>query len=123
MEFRCVFCRSFPEEVRSRRLEGLTLGILGYGHIGRSVAVRAKAFGMRILALNRTGGGEGPVDAWFREDEALRLAAESDVVVCCLPLTKRTEGMIGGAFLAAMRSEAILVNISRPKLIHQDPLS
>jgi len=112
----------FPQEVRSRRLEGLTLGILGYGHIGRSVAVRAKAFGMRILALNRTGGGEGPVDTWLREDEALRLAAESDVVVCCLPLTKRTEGTIGGVFLAAMRPEAILVNISRGKVIDEDAL-
>jgi len=112
----------FPQEVRSRRIEGLTLGILGYGHIGRSVAERAKSFGMRILALNRSGGGEGPVDAWLREEEGLRLAAESDVVVCCLPLTKRTPGVIGAAFLAAMKPESILVNVSRGKVIDEGAL-
>jgi phosphoglycerate dehydrogenase-like enzyme len=112
----------FPQDVRGRRIEGLTLGILGYGHIGQALAARAAPLGMRILALNRHGGGDGPVDRWFATSEWRELAAGSDILVCCLPLTKATRGRIGREFLAAMKVDALLVNVSRGRVVDEEAL-
>jgi phosphoglycerate dehydrogenase-like enzyme len=118
-------------------LRGATLGILGYGAIGREVARLAHAFGMRILATKRpdrparfdgwTPPGTGDPDGTLPEhfyalDELPDLLGACDAVVIALPLTAGTHHLIGAAELAAMRPHAILVNIARGAIIDQEAL-
>ncbi|HYM28385.1 MAG TPA: D-2-hydroxyacid dehydrogenase, partial [Steroidobacteraceae bacterium] len=108
-------------------LWGRTIGILGYGSIGRQVARLGTAFGMRVLALQRgddhrdhgytlpgVGDPEGALPArYYRPDELHALLAESDVVVVALPLTDATRHLLDGAAFAAMKPTTVLVNIAR----------
>ena len=103
----------------SRRLRGRTLGLVGLGAIGRAVAERAAALGMRVVALRRSGGetpGVGTVD---RLEDLLALA---DVVSLHLPLTAETAGLIDAAAFRAMRPDAWLINTARGGLVDTDAL-
>lgn len=102
--------------------KGKTIGIVGYGGIGRSTARLAKPFGMKVLAF-----GRHPVhDRWVEQVEGrsglVRLLRESDVVVLALPLTKVTRGMIGRKELAAMKPDAILVNVARGDVVQKQAI-
>jgi glycerate dehydrogenase len=98
-------------------LAGLTLGIVGYGRIGRAVATIGRAFGMRILAWRRNhGGGPECVDL----DTLLR---ESDVVSLHCPLTTQTERLVNAAALATMKPTAFLVNTARGGLVDEAALA
>jgi phosphoglycerate dehydrogenase-like enzyme len=121
-------------------LRGSTVGIVGYGSIGREVARLAKAFGMRVLALKRhreSAGEQGAFelvglgdpagvlpDALYGPEQLREMLAVCDFVVLAVPLTPETRGMIGEAELRAMKPTAYLVNIARgevcdePLLIH-----
>jgi len=118
-------------------LSASTIGIVGFGGIGREVARRVASLGARVLALRRST--PGPADAALRpvagpgtlEDriEVLagrggfgRLLAESDAVVVAAPHTDRTRGMIDAAALARMRAGAVLVNVARGRLVDEDAL-
>src|SRR3989442_9697117 len=110
-------------------LRGATLGVIGYGSIGRELARMAKtALGMRVLACKRdpsqrgddgyrlpgTGDPEGTLpEAWFAPARLHDLLARSDVVVMCAPLTPATRAMIGDAELGAMKPSAFFVNVGR----------
>jgi phosphoglycerate dehydrogenase-like enzyme len=123
-----------PTEMR-----GSTLGIIGYGSIGRELARIAKtAFGMSVLACKRdpsrredsgyalpgTGDPEGALpDAWFAPEKLPDLLARSDAVVMCAPLTPETERMIGAAELRAMRSSAYFVNVGRGATVDEAALA
>src|SRR3954451_3288088 len=85
---------------------GATLGIVGYGRIGRAVARRGEGFGMKILHNSRSGG--------VALDELLR---ESDYVSLHAPLTPGTRGLIGERELGLMKPSAILVNTARGELV------
>lgn len=98
-------------------LAGLTLGIVGYGRIGRAVATIGRAFGMRILA-HKLSPWTGPEAADL--DTVLR---ESDVVSLHCPLTPATAGLIGRERLATMKPTAFLVNTSRGPLIDEAALA
>jgi D-3-phosphoglycerate dehydrogenase len=97
-------------------LDGATLGVVGYGRIGRRTAALAAAFGMRILAYDPVG--EPPADV--RCASLGDLAARSDVVTLHLPLNEQTRHLVGDAFLARVRPGAVLVNCSRGGLIDTD---
>ncbi|CRI56886.1 2-hydroxyacid dehydrogenase [Pseudomonas sp. CCOS 191] len=104
-------------------VQGKTLGIVGMGRIGEALARRAHAgFGMRVLYHTRQPRPE--VEARFaaahRSLEAL--LAESDFVCLCLPLTAATENLIGAPQLALMKPSAILVNISRGRVLDEAAL-
>ncbi len=118
-------------------LRGATLGIVGYGAIGREVARLGSSFGMRILATQRTpqaqrfngwsSPGTGDADGSLPEhyyplSEVHTFLRNCDAVVLCLPLTDATHHVIGAAELAAMRPEALIVNIGRGALIDQAAL-
>jgi glyoxylate reductase len=101
-----------------RDVHGATLGLVGYGRIGRAVARRATGFGMSVLHHTRTDTGEpGHVP------ELHRLLAESDVVSLHVPLTDATRGLIGRAELAAMRPTAVLVNTARGPVVDEEALA
>ena len=96
-------------------IAGATLGIVGYGAIGKAIAGRARALGMRVLACD-VAEQEGLVDL----DTVLR---ESDVVTLHAPLTAKTRGMIGAPELQRMRRGAILINTARGGLVDEAALA
>ena len=103
----------------SRRLRGRTLGLVGLGAIGRAVAVRAAAIGMRVVALRRSGPAVQGVETVDRLEDLLALA---DVVSLHLPLTAETAELIDAAAFRAMRPDAWLINTARGRLVDTDAL-
>jgi lactate dehydrogenase-like 2-hydroxyacid dehydrogenase len=101
---------------------GATLGVVGYGRIGRAVARRARAFDLRVLATpTRSGLTDAERDAVeFRE--LPDLLAESDVVTLHCPLTDQTRHLVDDAALARMRPTALLVNTARGGVVDTDAL-
>jgi len=97
-------------------LAGRTMGIVGFGRIGRQTARIADALGMRILA-NDTWHGETPPYPAFRWAGFEELLRESDVVSLHSPLTPETAGMINSRTLALMKPSAFLINTSRGPLV------
>ncbi len=105
-------------------LLGRTCGIVGFGSIGRAVAVRAKALGMRVVAWSRSLTAESAEAAGVERCERLvELAGESDVVSVHLAVAEQTRTLIGAEFFAAMREGAIFVNTSRGEIVDQQALA
>ena len=102
-------------------LEGRTLGLAGYGAIGRAVAVRARAFGMRIVAARRSDWGDEAPDI-VRAGSLAELASLSDHLLLALPLTDATRHCIDASVLAGARPGLHLINIARGGLIDQPAL-
>ena len=114
-------------------LRGSTLGIVGYGSIGREVARLGQAFGVRVLAMRRspgradegyavdhTGDLEGALpERFYAPAELQQMLGECDYVVLALPLTPATRHIIGEAELRAMKPTAYLVNIARGGLVDE----
>ena len=98
-------------------LAGRTLGIVGYGRIGKAVAAVGSAFGMQILAHRRTASD----DPQFVSLD--RLLSESDVVSLHCPLVPDTKELINAARLAQMKQSAFLINTARGALIHEPDLA
>lgn len=104
-------------------LGACTIGLLGFGHIGKAVAVRAKAFGARIVVCNRTAVPVGSsVDESFGLDRLADFMGRVDVVVASLPLTDATRGIVGPAEFAAMRRDAVIVNVGRGPVLDERAL-
>ena len=100
-----------------------TIGLLGFGHIGKAVAARAKAFGARVLVCNRTPVPVGAtVDESFALDQLTTFMSLADVVVVSLPLTDETRNVVGPAAFAAMRSDAVIVNVGRGPVLDEQAL-
>ena len=100
-----------------RELAGKTLGIVGYGELGRGVARVAEAFGMSVLVAQRPGGS--PQQGRLPLDELL---ARSDVVTLHVPLAENTRGLIGERELALMRPDALLINTARGGIVDEAAL-
>ncbi|MGN6815883.1 MAG: 2-hydroxyacid dehydrogenase [Solirubrobacterales bacterium] len=105
-------------------LRGKLLGIVGLGGIGRRVAERARAFGMRIAYHSRKEAPAEVTAALAAERMPLqRLLAEADVVSLHCPLTPETHHLIGAAELAAMKPSATLVNAARGPVVDERALA
>jgi phosphoglycerate dehydrogenase-like enzyme len=116
--------RFFDANPMPVELDGKVLGILGFGSIGREVARRGRAFGMRIHAWKRNPTESEPlVDRLFGATELHELLKLADFVVVSLPWTPTTDGILDERALAAMKPTAVLVNIARGKLIHEEALA
>jgi phosphoglycerate dehydrogenase-like enzyme len=112
------------ERVESRVLRGKRLGIVGYGAVGRELAVAARALGMDVWATKRTPlflSGE-PLDRLLPPDRLPELLPASDFVVLCASLNRTTRHLIGEGELRAMKSTAALINVARGGLIDEDAL-
>lgn len=102
-------------------LDGLTLGIIGFGQIGREVANIARALGMRVLVHSRTRPAELPREAgWVSLNELL---ARADIVSLHCPLTPDTRHLINSERLALMKPTAFLINTSRGPLVEEAVLA
>jgi phosphoglycerate dehydrogenase-like enzyme len=99
-------------------LEGLTMGIVGFGGTGRAMARRAVAFGMHVLALDEwpVPPSDGVREVWGR-DRLPELLATSDVIAVCCPLTAETRHLFNDATFSQMKRGALLVNVTRGEII------
>ena len=137
------FYRDQQQRVRNRAhstltdLTGLTVGIVGYGHIGRHVARLSKAFNMRVLATKRCPDQRavsgldfpnvGDPDACLPDeivapDELPRILADADFVVSTVPLTTAPANLFGASAFSAMRRDAYFINVSRGGVVDHDAL-
>ena len=131
-----------PNSVRNtqllpQELQGKTIGIVGYGSIGRQVARLAQGFGMHVLAMARgsdhrdrgyqivnVGDPEGTIpERYYAPEQLYTMLAACDVVVIGVPLTPSTRGMFNEAAFKAMKSTAFLVNIARGDVCNESDLT
>lgn len=106
-----------------REVAGLTVGLVGMGHIGSEIAQRCHALGMRVIATRRNPDrGDPHVERMLPSEQLGELLATSDFVVLAVPLTAETEGLIGAEQLRRMRSDAWLINIARGSVVQTDAL-
>jgi phosphoglycerate dehydrogenase-like enzyme len=109
----------------TEEIQGKTLGIVGYGGIGRTTAELARPFGMKIVALRRRPElfRQDPlVDEGFAPAQLNELMAASDYVLLAAPLTEETRGMIGAAQIAAMKPTGVLINVGRGAVVDEPAL-
>ena len=113
---------SWREDVIPERLAGKTMVVVGLGDIGRAVAAGARALGMRVIGVSRSGRRVREADRVYRLAGLAQALGQGDFVVVVLPLTEATRGLIGAAALAAMRPTAWLFNIGRGAVIAEAAL-
>lgn len=99
-----------------------TLGIVGYGGIGRETARRAKAFGMRVIGQRRHPQPDDFADAVWGPERLDDLLRASDYLLVSAPLTDRTRGLIGARELALMKPNGVIINVARGAIIDQPAL-
>ena len=104
-------------------LEGGVMAIVGYGQIGRELARRARAFGMRVVAVSRTVKTDELLDECHPLAELHRVLATADVVVVAIALTAQTRHLFDRQALAACKPGALLVNVARGGVIDQAALA
>jgi glycerate dehydrogenase len=100
-----------------RELAGKTIGIVGYGHLGKAVAGIAGAFGMKVLLAKRNIEDDRPGRVALYD-----LLPQVDVLSLHCPLTEETRGLIGADELALMNKDAVLINSARGGLVDEDAL-
>lgn len=103
-------------------LSDQTLGVIGLGAIGSEIARRARAFGMRVVGVDRDEKNRACVDELWRPTDLNMLLSTSHYVVIAAPHTPETEGLFDGKRFAAMRDDAYLINIGRGAIVRLDAL-
>jgi len=130
------FAKDFPRMRRNQgagdwtvfdveELHGRTLGIVGYGDIGRAIAERARPFGMRIVGLRRRTngeGGDGLADEIWPLSRLHELMATADDVAVALPLTPDTRHLLGEAEIRALKPTAVFANVGRGAVVDEPHL-
>lgn len=102
---------------------GRTLGLLGFGHIAKAIAARAKPFNLGVHVANRSAVAPSEtVDRYFSLNDLDRFWPTADFIVVSLPLTTETTGIVGAGAFAAMRPDAVVVNVGRGPLIDQQAM-
>ncbi len=138
--FRSQIAKKWPEDIKTVRgtnCYGRTIGLVGYGSIGRHIARIVHSLGMRILALKRkpsihvdqrfilpqTGDPDGILpSAWYGPNDLLEMLGQCDVCVITLPITKSTYHIIDATALAALPDHACLVQIGRGGVLDEAAL-
>lgn len=104
-------------------IAGQTAGIVGYGDIGRAVATRLHAMGVRILAARRTAHHADPlIERFYGSDSLPEMIAQCDYVIVAAPLTPETRGLLGAREFAAMKPTALVVNVGRGAVIDEEAM-
>jgi phosphoglycerate dehydrogenase-like enzyme len=114
------------EGYRMLTLRGATMGVIGLGGIGREVARLSRAAGMRVIGTRRSVTAPLPdtdgADLVLPAERILEVAAESDFLVICSQLTAETHGLINASVFAAMKQNAVLINVARGEEVDEDAL-
>lgn len=98
-------------------LNDATVAVLGFGNIGKEIAVRLRAFGARVVAVTRTGRPDPLADESVTIDRMHEVFGRADAVIVAVPLDSGTRAMIDSAALAALRPHATVVNIARGAIV------
>jgi phosphoglycerate dehydrogenase-like enzyme len=112
------------EQFDVEEIDTQTVGIVGYGDIGRAVAKRVRPMGMTVLAVKRHPP-ETPdplIDEYYKPEDLLAMLARCDYVVASLPLTPETHHMLSDKEFAAMKPTAVVVNVGRGPVIDEAAL-
>jgi phosphoglycerate dehydrogenase-like enzyme len=110
------------EQFYMEELFGTTMGIVGYGEIGRAAAEKAKAFGMKVLVLRRRpelSSSDPLVDRVYTHPELREMLALCDYIVAAAPNAPGTHGLIGEAEFAVMKPNAVIMNVGRGPVIEE----
>ena len=113
------------EQFDVEEVHGRTLGVVGYGEIGKAAAERAHALGMKIVALRRRpqlSSGDKIVDKFYSIEDRAEMMAVSDYVLAAAPLTEDTRNLIGEKELAAMKPTGVIINVGRGPVINEPAL-
>lgn len=111
------------ERPRPREVDGATVAVIGMGSIGREFARRAKALGMRVLAVRENPAkGAGGADQVFSSSQIDDVLPQADYVLLCTPVTSATTGLMNTARLKKMRAESYLINVGRGPLVDEAAL-
>lgn len=105
-----------------REIAGKRLGLVGFGHIGRAVAMRARAFDLEVYASDPMVHPWPPEFGWVREKTLNAMLPEVDYLSLHVPLVAATRGMIGKEQLALMKPDAVLVNCARGGVVDETAL-
>lgn len=131
------FAKDFRRMIRNQKagvweqfdvsmVQGKTVGIIGYGSIGRAVASRARALGMNVLGLRRQASKppekDPLVDRIYNSEQLQEMLPQCDYIVVTVPLTEQTKGLIGVDELAAMKKETVLINVGRGPTIDEQAI-
>jgi phosphoglycerate dehydrogenase-like enzyme len=106
----------------SRSIEGQTLAVVGFGHVGAAIGALARANGMRVLGVRSSPQPSPAADEVVGLDRLHDVLGECEHVAITLPLTEATRGLIGRRELAALRPEAHFINVSRGGIVDEDAL-
>lgn len=105
-----------------REMAGSTLVILGYGGVGRAAAERARALGMRVLAIRRHPQADDLAEAVLGPDRLHEVLPQADFLLVSCALTDSTRGIIGAGELAMIKPSAVVVNVARGAVIDEQAL-
>ncbi|MGO4173071.1 D-2-hydroxyacid dehydrogenase [Bosea sp. TAF32] len=111
----CAWAPDYAD--RMQALDGAVLTVVGLGAIGREIARRARAFGMRIIGVKRQAMPDPLADEVYGTNELDGALARADIIVLAAPLTSETRHMIGARQLAICKPTALLVNVGRGALV------
>ena len=106
----------------SAELEGRTVAVVGFGHIGRAVARRSAAMGMTVTVCNRTPIKAADVSAYYQLDALRECLAGADYIVVAIDLAANTRGLIGEAELRALQKSAVIINVARGECVDEAAL-
>ncbi len=107
------------KELKRTELYGKTLGLVGIGNIAQAVAVRAKAFGMTVIAYDKYVQSHELADCKSSLEE---MVAEADYISMHLPLTPETENMINKEIIGLMKNGVVVINTGRGKTVHAEDM-
>jgi len=114
---------NFARIPKLRTMFGKTLGVIGFGEVGREIARKAQAFEMKVIYTQRTRLSEAEENFYnARYVPLMELMAQSDYMTVNLPVTDQTKGILGPTELRAAKQGSFLVNVSRPELIDRAAL-
>jgi len=105
------------------QISGKTIGLIGFGPINQAVASLARAFGLRVLCLRRSGTADPLVDEVYGPDQLHTMLAQADITVGAVPESPATENLMDAAAFAAMPAGSMFVNVGRGTLVDEGALA
>jgi glyoxylate/hydroxypyruvate reductase A len=110
------------EQFEPALLSGQTVGVIGLGSIGREIARRCAAFGMRVIGVNRSGAAVAEVERTYRAAEIEQFLPECDVLITVVPHTGESAGLLNAERLALLKPGCFYVNVGRGTIVDLDAL-
>lgn len=119
-----AWAQAYASRAQHDEANGKTVAILGFGHIGQEIARRARACGMHVMAVTRSGkqGPEELAHEYVAVSALDEVLARVQVLVVCCPLDDSTRGLIGARQLALLPAHSLLVNVARAEVVDEQAL-